>query len=358
MPVDLTTLGWSPFFEERWRQLAAPGLVPARIAADHGDAWEAWAADGSGWAVLAGRLRDEARETGFPGAGDWVALDAAPGPDRPAVIQRVLERRTAFYRGAAGREARLQVVAANVDRVFVVCGLDEDFNLHRIERFAARVWASGAQPVVLLSKADLTTEGALRAIEVESRLPGVEVLTLCALRGEGLDAVRSRILPGETVALVGSSGAGKSTLANALLGEERLATGPVRERDGRGQHVTSHRQLLLLPGGGLLLDTPGMRELQLPDEEGLDAVFEDVAELARRCRFSDCTHGEEPGCAVRAAVDAGELEEDRLAHFVKLREEARSWERRHDPRLGRADDRAWGRFLAQAQREVRRTRGK
>jgi ribosome biogenesis GTPase len=355
MEVDLSTLGWGPSFEQDWQRASSPGQVPARIAAEHRGAYEVWATAGSGRARLAGSLR-HALETP-PGVGDWVALDAPPGPDRTAVIQRVLDRRTAFIRGAAGRKVAAQVVAANVDTVFVVCGLDEDFNVRRIERYVARVWASGAQPVVVLSKADLVEDASARVDEVAANAPGVEVLAVSAPNGRGLAELGGHLAPGRTVALVGSSGAGKSTLVNALIGEERMATGSVRASDGRGRHVTTHRQLVLLPAGGLLLDTPGMRELQLFDEAGLDVAFDDVAALARQCRFTDCGHADEPGCAVREAVEAGELDTDRLAHFLQLGREARDYERRHDARLSRADDRAWGRFLAQAKIEIRRKRG-
>jgi len=355
MEVDLPTLGWDPSFEEEWQGVSSPGQVPARIAAEHRGAYEAWAPSGSGWARVGGRLRHELEA--LPGVGDWVALDASPGPDRTAVIQRILDRRTAFIRGAAGRKATAQVVAANVDTVFVVCGLDEDFNVRRIERYVARVWASGAQPVVVLSKADLVGDAGARLDEVVANAPGVAVFAISALQGAGLAELRAHLAPGRTVALVGSSGAGKSTLVNVLLGEERMATGAVRASDGRGRHVTSHRQLVLLPAGGLLLDTPGMRELQLLDEAGLEAAFEDVAALARRCRFTDCGHDAEPGCAVRGAVETGELEPDRLAHFLQLGREARANERRHDARLSRADERAWGRMMVEAHRQIRRKRG-
>lgn len=357
MTHDLAALGWNAFFEEQWQAWAAAEWVPARIAAEHRGAYEVWSAAGSGEARLAGRLRQELRERELPGVGDWVALDAAPGPDRAAVVQRVLERRTVFLRGSAGREARAQVVAANVDLVLVVCGLDEDFNLRRIERYLARVRASGALPLVVLGKADLVEDARERVQEVEARAPGLEALAVSALRGDGLEALRARIGPGTTAALVGSSGAGKSTLVNALVGQERMATGAVRPRDGRGRHVTTRRQLVLLPAGGLLLDTPGMRELQLLDEEGLSAAFEDVAALAGRCRFADCSHGAEPGCAVQAAVEAGDLEEGRLAHFLQLRREARAYERRRDVRLRRADERAWGKLMDEANRQMRRKRG-
>lgn len=355
MEVELPTLGWDPSFEEEWQRSATPGQVPARIAAEHRGAYEVWAASGSGWSRVAGRLRHNLEA--LPGVGDWVALDALPGPDRTAVIQRILDRRTAFIRGAAGRKASAQVVAANVDTVFVVCGLDEDFNVRRIERYIARVWASGALPVVVLTKADLVEDAAARVDEVSANAPGVAVLAISALCGSGLAELRAHLAPGRTVALVGSSGAGKSTLVNVLLGEERMATGAVRARDGRGRHVTSHRQLVLLPAGGVLLDTPGMRELQLFDEAGLEAAFDDVAALAQRCRFADCGHGTEPGCAVRGAVEARALEPDRLAHFRQLGREARAYERRHDARLSRVDERAWGKLMVEAHRQMRRKRG-
>ena len=335
---ELSALGFGPFFAEQIDRESNP--IYARIAAEHRGAYEVWAADGVAAAQLAGRLRHQAEEA--PGVGDWVILKAPPAPHHTAIIQSVLARRTVFLRGAAGREAKTQVVAANVDVVFAVCGLDADFNLRRIERYLARIWASGAQPAVILSKADLCPAAAPRMREVERLCPGVPVFATSALADEGLGPVRAQIGPGLTAALVGSSGAGKSTLVNALLGQELMATGAVRPTDGRGCHVTTHRQLVLLPGGGLLLDTPGMRELQLPDTDGLDETFDDVATLATRCRFRDCRHDNEPGCAVRAAVASGELPEERLEHLRKLEREAQAYERRNDPRLRRQSARLWG----------------
>lgn len=354
MMFELFPLGWNTFFEAQWQSWQASDLIPARVAAEHRGAYEVWSANGRGGAQIAGRLRHEGA---FAGVGDWVALDSPPGPDRAVTVQRVFERRTVFTRGAAGREARTQVIAANVDCVFVVCGLDADFNLRRIERYVARVWGSGALPIVVLSKSDLGDGSSAAVQETEARCPGVEVLAVSAVRGDGLSEVRAKIPPGSTAALVGSSGAGKSTLVNALVGAEAMATGDVRDRDGRGCHTTTHRQLVMLPGGGLLLDTPGMRELQLSDVGGLAVAFEDVESLAAGCRFSDCTHGDEPGCAVQAAIEAGELGAERLEHFLQLQSEARSYERRHDARLRREDERAWGRLIHEAKRQVRRKRG-
>lgn len=338
---ELSNLGFDPFFAAQLPP-SGDGGVPARVAAEHRDIYEVWAAAGAGLARLAGRLRRDPGDAGLPGVGDWVLLRAAPGPDGTGVIERVLERRTVFTRGAAGRESRVQVVAANVDLVLVVCGLDADYNVHRIERYLARVWASGARPIVILNKADLCPDAEVRVAEVAEHAVGAPVHAISALRAENLEAVRAGIAPGTTVALVGSSGAGKSTLVNALLGEERMRTGAVRAGDDHGRHVTTHRQLVLVPAGGLLLDTPGMRELQLLDEGGLDAVFGDVAALAAGCRFRDCRHETEPGCAVREAVASGTLDPERLEHYRQLEREARANELRRDEHRRRQTERVWG----------------
>ena len=339
---DLSALGFGPFFERQLQPSDGDVVIPARIAAEHRGIFEVWSTIGSGRAQLAGRLRLELEHASPPGVGDWVVLEDAPGPDRTAVIKRVLERRTVFTRGAAGREARAQVVAANVDLVFAMCGLDADFSVRRIERYLARIWAGGARPSVVLNKADICADTGARVAEVESHAAGVPIHVISALHAEGIEAVRACIDEGMTVALVGSSGAGKSTLVNALLGQERMRTGEVRASDGRGCHITTHRQLVLLPGGGLLLDTPGMRELQLLDEDGIDTVFGDVAALASRCRFRDCRHDTEPGCAVKEAVESGELDPDRVEHYHMLEREARANELRHDEHRRRQAERVWG----------------
>ena len=345
---ELRALGFGPFFEQ---QIQAPGegeTIPARVAAGHRGAYEVWSTTGVGRAQLTGRLRLEADTAGAPAVGDWVVVRDAPRPESTTVIERVLGRRTAFTRGVAGRQARAQVVAANVDLVFVVTGLDLDFSVRRIERYVARIWASGAQPAVILNKADVCAECVARVAEVEKHCAGVAVHVTSAFHSQGIESVRASIRHGMTVALVGSSGVGKSTLVNALLGEERLRTGPVRASDGRGCHVTTRRELFLLPGGGLLLDTPGMRELQLPDEDGLDAVFGDIAAIGERCRYRDCRHGTEPGCAVRAAVASGELDAARFEHHQQLEREAQAYELRHDARKRKQAARRWGRVHEEA----------
>ena len=347
---ELSALGFGPFFEEQFQRWDDPTVIPARIAAEHRGGYEVWSAAGASPARLAGRLRHRQEGESVPAVGDWVGLRELPGAGRTAIMGRLFERRTAFTRGAAGREALAQIVAANVDVVFVVCGLDEDFNLHRIERYLARIWASGAAPALILNKADLCEDAGGRLREVEARCAGVPIHVTSALHSEGLAALRASINPGMTAAFVGSSGAGKSTLINAFLGEQRMATGETRASDGRGCHITTHRQLVLLPAGGRLLDTPGMRELQLLDDDGLDMVFDDIAERSAQCRFTDCRHDQEPGCAVKAAVAEGALASERLEHFQKLEREAQANERRHDKRLQRQSERVWGQLHDEAAR--------
>ena len=259
-----------------------------------------------------------------------------------ATIHAILPRRGRFSRKAAGDETREQVLAANVDTVFLVTGLDGDYNPRRIERYLVTAWDSGADPVVLLSKADLCEDVPARVAEIESVAPGVPVHAVSSLRREGLEAVRGYMHTGRTVALLGSSGAGKSTLINALLGEERLRTREVRESDSRGRHTTTRRELILLPGGGLVIDTPGMRELSLwQADEGLPATFDDVAALAAGCAFKDCRHESEPRCAVRAAVAAGGLAAERLESWRKLEGERRYLEIKEDQRAQLEQKRKW-----------------
>jgi ribosome biogenesis GTPase len=354
----LSALGFSQFFEEQLKRQTTAEVFPARIAAEHRGGYEVWSTGGASQAQLAGRLRLQPESEGLPGVGDWVALKEPPAPDHAAIIDWVFARRTVFIRGAAGRQVRAQVVAANVDHVFAVSGLDADFNVHRIERYVARILASGAQPTVILNKADVCEDAVARVLEVKGRCPGVRVLATSALHAQGLAAIRDAIGEGITAALVGSSGAGKSTLINALLGEQRMATGEVRARDGRGCHVTSHRQMVLLSGGGLLIDTPGMRELQIFDGDGLGTVFENVAALSAQCRFKNCQHDSEPGCAVKEAVASGEIEAERLEHYRKLLREAQAYELRHNERLRRQSERTWGRQLNHDAARLRHWKGR
>ena len=344
---DLTTLGFSPFFEE---QISIKNATIARIASEHRGGYRVWSNTGEGYAQLSGRLIRDLEGEACPGVGDWVILSSEPSSDTITFIEQVLNRRTVFIRGAAGRQSRGQVVAANIDIVFITCGLDNDYNLRRIERYLARVWASGAQPVIVLNKSDVCNDIDQRLFEVNAVGIGVDVIVTSAIQQEGMTPFQSFVPQGTTAAFVGSSGAGKSTIINALLGVEKMATGTIRARDGRGCHTTTHRQLIVLPRGGVLIDTPGMRELQLFDEDGIGAVFSDIEAFSAQCRFRDCSHMSEPGCAVKAAVETGEISTERLDHYRKLQKEAAAFELRRNEHKRRKSERVWGQLHDEAER--------
>jgi ribosome biogenesis GTPase len=306
---DLSGLGWTAEFAA---SLEA-GSIPGRVAVQHRGEYVVYTALGELRARLPGRLLHD----GIVAAvGDWVALDAD-------TIQAVLPRRTAIVRQAAGRETEAQVLAANVDVAFIVTSLGSDLEPRRLERYLTAVWESGASPVILLTKADLHADAAEQALEVKAVTVGVPVHTISAITGAGCDEVRAYLTPGTTAVLLGSSGVGKSTLVNRLAGAELFRTQEIREDDGKGRHTTSHRELVVLPDGGMLIDTPGIRELQLWDGggSGFEETFTDVEELAAGCRFRDCSHTREPGCTVLAAVDEGRLPLDRLRSYRKLERE-------------------------------------
>lgn len=319
----LESLGWTAREAEDFAELAEEGSYPARVLLEHQHIYRVHDGERERLARIAGKLRHEfTSRREYPAVGDWVAVRDAPQGDE-VVIETVLPRRSRFLRKLAGKSLDAQVVAANVDTVFVVSGLDGDFNPRRIERYLVTAFDSGARPVMVLNKADVCQDLELILEFVEMVAPGTPVHVVSGLTGQGVDELRQYAGPGEVVAFVGASGVGKSTLINRLLGEERLETAPVRETDSRGRHTTRHRQMLALPEGGLLIDTPGMRELQLWEGAGgLEEAFPDIVELAARCRFPDCSHGEEPGCAVREAIEEGDLDPDRFESYQRLRREA------------------------------------
>ncbi len=348
---ELTALGWSPSRHEEFEPYAAGGLAPARVAAQHRGAYVVYTESGERPAEVAGRLRHAAAAAAnFPAVGDWVAVDDAPDAEA-ATIHAVLQRATAFSRKAAGEDAVEQVVAANVDVVFLVSAFGDDLNVRRIERYLASGWESGAQPVVVLNKSDLADDLPADLAEVDAVAFGVPVHVVSCLAGSGLEELGPYFAGNRTVALLGSSGVGKSSLLNRLVGWERQEVRGIRD-DGRGRHTTTFRELVVLPGGGLVLDTPGMRELGLWDAGGgVEDAFTDVADVAARCRFADCAHESEPGCAVQAALADGSLAEERLESYRKLQRELRHLELKTDPRALAEARRARRRFA----RSMRKT---
>jgi ribosome biogenesis GTPase len=324
----LTELGWRPVFAEAFAPFAER-CVPARVALEHQHIYRVYTAEGETLARVRGRLRHQAeRRESFPAVGDWVAL--VPGlENEEATIEALLPRTSRFSRKVAGDLTEEQVVAPNIDTVFLVSGLDHDFSLRRIERYLTTAWDGGARPVILLNKADLSGDIAATVAEVETIACGAPVHAISSRNRVGLDALPAYLGVGQTCAFLGSSGVGKSTLINALLGEDRQRTNEVRDKDSRGRHTTTSRELLVLPGGGLLIDTPGMREMQLWEGSLADA-FADIETLGAGCHFRDCQHEQEPRCAVRAAVDDGRLAPARLESFRKLQRELALQVRRQD----------------------------
>jgi ribosome biogenesis GTPase len=357
----LQELGWDGAWEARFREEAggeeaAQGWLPGRVSAESHGLYRVLVEDGEFLAQVAGRVRHGAAgRRGIPAVGDWVAVALRRAQGRASIV-RLLPRRTALVRKVAGRAMEVQILAANLDTVFVVTSLNRELNLRRIERYLALAWESGAEPVVLLTKADLCPEPAVVVAEVELRAPGVSVHALSAVAGEGLQAVRGHLRSGRSAAFIGSSGVGKTTLLNALLGAERLAVGAIRGTDDRGRHTTTARQLVVLPGGGVVVDTPGMREIQLwESDSGLAQAFGDLTALAAGCRFRDCRHRGEPGCAVEAALAAGALPQERLENHRKMEAELKFQAARTDEQV-RREEKQRVKALCKAQKRLYRER--
>ena len=352
--MDLDDLGWGDDFSAAFDALGGPGLIPARVGIEHNHFYRVLTADGELLAQAAGRLRHDAGgQDELPAVGDWVAV-AVRAPDSMATIQAILPRRSSFARKAAGDPATRQVVAANIDVVLVVAGLDGDFSPRRIARYLVAVAEGGAQPVIVLNKADLQENvpaciAAVRAVALDAPIHAT-----CCSTGQGIDVLARYLTAGRTVAFLGSSGVGKSTLINRLLGESRQRTQAVRSADSRGRHTTIHRELIARPGGGIIIDTPGMRELRIWDSDrAIEAAFAEIDALAADCRFRDCRHRTEPECAVRAAVDAGRLPASRLAHYRGLQDERAHLDRRRDE-LARLEEKKRSRVMQRALRKMYR----
>jgi ribosome biogenesis GTPase len=329
--MSLVRWGWNSFFEAQWHEENRGTCVAARVIQQQRGAWRIVGESGQCWAEASGRLRLAGAQGGdWPAGGDWVAAEPAVEGSR-ALIQSVLPRRSCFVRKEAGKKVGQQVLAANVDVALLVCALDGDFSTRRLERYLAQCWESGARPVIILNKADLCDEAREQAGEVERLALGAQVLVVSAKTGTGIEEIEKLLTPGMTFVLLGSSGAGKSTLVNRLLGESLQETQPVREGDSKGRHTTTAREMFALRSGALLMDTPGMRELQLWDAaEGVSQTFADIEVLATRCRFGNCGHETEPGCAVLAAVEAGTLDAQRLENRRKLLREEEFLRRKID----------------------------
>jgi ribosome biogenesis GTPase len=319
--MTLAALGWNDHFARAFAPHAAEGCLPGRVTLELKGYYEVTGEFGAKLGACSGKFINTARaQADFPAIGDWVAVTPQEGEETRVHIHAVLPRRTKFSRQAAGLEEIEQVVAANVDTVFLVSALDGNYHLHRLERYLAAAWASGARPVILLNKADLAEDEATAVpAEIATVAPDVPVFVVSAKTRRGLKALAPYLTPGATVALLGSSGVGKSTLINRLVGENLQDTGDVRDVDGKGRHTTTQRELLVAPDGFIVIDTPGMRELQPWDAAaGVDAAFGDVAALTARCRFRDCTHTVEPGCAVQAALADGTLDPARWQSYLRL----------------------------------------
>ena len=320
----LKELGWNSFFQEHFQLIKVPGSVPGRVVSESKGSYQVNSQYGELTAKIAGKMRYQAGvEQLYPAVGDWVVIKPLVNEEK-ATIHAVLPRKSKFSRKVAGGRTEEQVVSANVDTVFIVSGLDggRNFNLRRVERYLTLTWSSGATPVIVLNKVDLCPDVDVFIRNVETIAPGISIHPVSAKEQIGLEALRNYLIKGHTVAFLGSSGVGKSALINALLGIEKLRIGEVRDDDRMGRHTTTRRELILLPGGGIVIDTPGMREIRLwAGDEDLQGAFHDIEMIAKQCHFADCSHNAESGCAVKAAVDQGELDPARLDSYQKLQNE-------------------------------------
>ncbi|MCU0543685.1 MAG: ribosome small subunit-dependent GTPase A [Oscillatoriaceae cyanobacterium Prado104] len=336
--MNLEQFGWTDTIASSFISYRKQGFVVGRVAVEYRDRYLLYTERGEQFAEIAGKLRHQA--TGlqdFPAVGDWVAIQQT---EQQATIHAILPRSSKFSRKVAGSKTEEQILAANVDTVFLVSGLDGDFNLRRIERYLVLVWDSGAVPVIVLNKADLCFDLEFCIAEVEAIAVGVPVVALSA--NQGVEVLQPYLQPGTTIALLGSSGVGKSTITNQLKGEEIQSVQSVRQNDDRGKHTTTHRQLISLPSGALIIDTPGMRELQLwSGTEALPETFADLEFLAQSCRFRDCQHDREPGCAVQEAIATGRLDSNRLLNYQKLQRELQYAIRKQDQRANLVEKERW-----------------
>lgn len=341
--MNLEDLGWSVYSTGDLHQYHCDGYSVGRISLEHKNSYIVITEQGEVPAVLTGRMYFDADgRQDLPVVGDWVAVTLLDEADPHAVIHRILPRRSKFSRKVAGGRVEEQLVAANIDTVFIVVGLDHNFSARRIERYLTLAWESGADPVIVLSKADICDDLPGRLADARASAGEAPVHAVSVVSGDGLDALRSYLGRGRTVAFLGSSGVGKSTIINYLLGSQTQRVQAVRTADSRGRHTTTHRQMFLLPSGGLVIDTPGMRELQLWNaDDGLAGTFSDIEDVARQCRYSDCSHTDEPGCRVQELLLSGGLDRARFDNYLKMQKELRYLERKQDLGAEHADRMKW-----------------
>jgi len=356
----LPDFGWSAFFEAHFQPYAESGYGVGRVALEQKHLYRVYTEGGDLLAEITGKMRYEAASRAdLPAVGDWVVIRPRPEEGK-ATIHAVLPRKSKFTRKVAGQRTEEQIVGANIETVFLVTSLNQDYNPRRIERYLIVAWESGANPVIVLSKADLCDEVEEKVAEIQAVAAGAPIHVVSVVRQEGLEALAPYFQRGQTVALLGSSGVGKSTLINHLLGHERQRVQEVREDDDRGRHTTTHRELILLPGGGLVLDTPGMRELQLWDaDDGLHHTFEEIEALAGRCYFSNCRHQSEPRCAVREALAEGTIDAARYHNYEKLQKELDHLARKQDIGAQIIEKKKWKKLsrLASQMAEMKRRGG-
>lgn len=340
--MNFRKIGWNEVLESQFEEFKANGYVAGRVFIEHKSMYRVYTEAGDILAEISGKMRHEAIDgKDYPAVGDWVIVEPWNN-EQKGTIHGILPRKSKFSRKVAGDNTREQILASNVDTVFLVNALNKDFNMRRIERYLVLAWESGSSPVIILSKADLCEDIEEKVNDVSKFAIGVPIHVVSSIKGEGVDGLKKYLGEGKTVALLGSSGAGKSTLINELAGYELQKTGDIRDGDDKGKHTTTHRELMMLPTGGLIIDTPGMRELQMWDGgQGISETFEDIEQLSKQCKFKDCNHRKEPGCAIKDALTQGTLNEERFQSYIKLQKEIQYFERKQNQVAMLNEKRKW-----------------